>query len=355
MSIQLPKEYEAATRRVCTEILSTRLYSKHTGLFESTVKHSEPVVKFGLSKTASRFTVSYRIGDGGWIEFVSDTGPLASRTPRVYEEVKRLYDSNVLMADPALRSRSAAAAAAADADEEVVSSVPVVEATRKATKATGEALEADVVPQMGSTVWIMGHRHWEEAKVTKLNDKSFRVDGVEAVLKLGDHGITWRSTEPDVEEESEAEEAEGEEVETEEAEAAATDHVVGETVMVKPRIAKPNASKFNRAAKLLTACATPLSPQQPCILELFLTTYFHLLNRAGSHRTGVPTKPLRSWALTTVPSSTSFDRRRRAGLHFECQPAAPTRPRIYTARLSMGLCWRSNRRCERRFRGKETP
>ena len=60
-----------------------------------------------------------------------------------------------------------------------------------------------VRPSVDSTVWIWGDDDWEEASVTKLNEKSFRVDGVDAVLKYADHGVTWSCNEPVEEEEEE--------------------------------------------------------------------------------------------------------------------------------------------------------
>jgi hypothetical protein len=86
MQAQIPGNIENAINKLCGEITSDRTHTKKNP-FDVRVKQSP--IAFRLLKTASKFSLSYRVTDeGGWIEFVSITGNIASKTPLIYEEVR---------------------------------------------------------------------------------------------------------------------------------------------------------------------------------------------------------------------------------------------------------------------------
>ena len=84
---ELPAAFKEAVEAISAAICSAETYPK---LSRHVVRVLDSPVALGLEKTATRFTLSYRLGEGGWIEFDSQSGDLASKAERVLDEVERL-------------------------------------------------------------------------------------------------------------------------------------------------------------------------------------------------------------------------------------------------------------------------
>ena len=98
----LPATFETAIAALCTEIKSDNTHNKQK---RHAVDVKDSQVKFELEKTASRFVIYYRVGDGAWLELTDQSGDLATKAARVQPEVERLWLANAFAEDGSRRSR----------------------------------------------------------------------------------------------------------------------------------------------------------------------------------------------------------------------------------------------------------
>ena len=96
---ELPTEYHEPIYELIGAIVTGTHYSRKNRYVVSVAGEGSLSVSFGLERAASRFELSYRIGDGGWLPAMTQIGgDLEAMSNRIWREVAFLYNKNAFEA-----------------------------------------------------------------------------------------------------------------------------------------------------------------------------------------------------------------------------------------------------------------
>ena len=231
---ELPKAYETAVGALVEAIEKGEMHTKQDRYVQM-VEGQE--VTFSLERTANKFVLSFRVGDGGgWQEGTEQSGgDLVEKASRLYQEVARLHSNGAFESQSGRRTRVPAltpsppmtASTAAQSRMEVAA----VETVPAATDGVATARGADdrgsfQCPGCSKTykkqTWL--DKHVRECQSISKDAATLAADAATLVLNA---------------------------VAVDEDEGDGQPLEVGRRVLVRPQLNKPPAGKFNKAAQQL--------------------------------------------------------------------------------------------------------